>query len=98
MTAPTKAEALAALDSLDDYARMSVGVDAYGSRRILRSFIEGAAEQTPVAKFRCWTEPSSVKPEGRQFYDLTLLPAGNALPDGEYALCAAPQDTNGGER
>ena len=37
---PTKAQALAALDDMDDYARMTVGVDAVGPRETLRRFIE----------------------------------------------------------
>lgn len=40
MTTITKAQALEALDSLDDYARMETGVDAHGPRETLRKFIE----------------------------------------------------------
>lgn len=36
----TVAEALEALDSMDDYARMDCGVDAHGPRNVLKSFIE----------------------------------------------------------
>lgn len=36
----TKEQALEALDSLDDYARMDVSVDAYGPRRVLEQYIE----------------------------------------------------------
>lgn len=36
----TKEEALEALDAMDDYARMDVGVDAYGPRGVLMKFIE----------------------------------------------------------
>lgn len=40
MTIVTKTAALNALDSMDDYARMDVGVDAIGPRRTLSAFIE----------------------------------------------------------
>jgi hypothetical protein len=36
---PTVAEALIALESLDDCARMSEGIDAYGPRGVLERFI-----------------------------------------------------------
>lgn len=41
----TKQQALEALDNLDDYARMDVGVDAIGSRRVLREYIEQSAKE-----------------------------------------------------
>lgn len=44
MTRITKAAALAALDSMDDYARMGTAVDASGPRRVLEQFI---AQATP---------------------------------------------------
>lgn len=40
----TAEQARVALDSLDDYARMSFGVDAIGPRKVLESFIEQAAQ------------------------------------------------------
>lgn len=43
MTTITKAQALEALDDLDDYARMETGVDAHGPRETLRQFIEQAS-------------------------------------------------------
>lgn len=44
MTEPTitKEQALEALDNMDDYARMTVGVDAVGPRNTLRAYIEAA--------------------------------------------------------
>lgn len=45
---PTKAEALEALDDLDDFARMNVGVDAIGARETLRQFIEAAPQWRPI--------------------------------------------------
>lgn len=41
----TKAEALEALDSLDDYARMSVGVNAIGPRGVLERYIANMPER-----------------------------------------------------
>lgn len=45
------AQALEALDNMDDYARMTVGVDAIGPRTVLERFIKshGAAAAQPVA-------------------------------------------------
>ena len=44
----------------------------------------------PAATFRCWTEPSTTRPTGRQLYDFSLNRVGNGLPDGEYQLYAHP--------
>lgn len=40
ISAVTKEAALCALDSLDDYARMDIGVNAYGSFSVLKRFVE----------------------------------------------------------
>ena len=45
----TPAQALEALDSMDDYARMEVGVDAMGPRETLRKFIEQANASTETS-------------------------------------------------
>jgi hypothetical protein len=46
---PTKEQALAALDDMDDFARMQAGVDAIGPRETLRRFIEAApSPQRPM--------------------------------------------------
>ena len=42
----TKEEALSALSSLDDYARMDIGVDAWGTRTMLERFILQAQHGT----------------------------------------------------
>jgi hypothetical protein len=48
MTTPSKQQALEALDSMDDFARMTLGVDAAGPREVLRRYIEStAAEKSP---------------------------------------------------
>jgi len=36
----TETQALACLDDLDDYSRMDVGVDAFGSIDLLKNFIK----------------------------------------------------------
>ena len=46
---PTPEQALEALDSLDDYARMDTGVDAIGPREVLQKFI-AAHLSTPPTK------------------------------------------------
>jgi len=43
----TVEEALRALDDMDDYARMTTGVDAYGPRECLRRFIMQSQSQSP---------------------------------------------------
>jgi hypothetical protein len=59
---PTLAQALEALDDMDDYARMTLGVDAFGPREVLRRFIESAAlpaaQPEPVAEVLSWTSGS----------------------------------------
>lgn len=51
--APTVAQALTALDDMDDYARMTVGVDAAGPRETLQAFIAASS-----------TAPAPVLPAG----------------------------------
>lgn len=41
----TKKQAMKALDNLDDYARMDVGVNAYGPRGVLEQFIRQQEDQ-----------------------------------------------------
>lgn len=50
MTTPTAAEALAALEALDDYARMETGVDAIGPRGVLQAYIEHTAKAEAVLR------------------------------------------------
>lgn len=46
----TKEKALVALNDMDDYARMTLGVDAHGPRETLRRFIEqSGSNEAPVA-------------------------------------------------
>ncbi len=47
MALVSKATALEALDSLDDYARMQTGVDAFGPRTALQRFIEQVPGPAP---------------------------------------------------
>ena len=47
--APTKAQALEALDSLDDFARMA-DIDPIGPRKTLEAYINGAAPLPDVAE------------------------------------------------
>lgn len=53
------ARAREALDSMDDFARMSCGVDAIGPRKVLEDFIsavEGASQDVRAA-FEAWNGP-----------------------------------------
>jgi hypothetical protein len=84
MSAPTKEQALAALNAMDE-------ADAWSdAREILRSFIEGAAEQTPVA----WTTPHQVANAREGLVAISVRTEEFCVP-----LYASPirQDTNGGE-
>lgn len=46
----TPTQALEALDAMDDFARMEVGVDAHGPRETLRKFIEQASATSEIAQ------------------------------------------------
>ena len=43
---PSQRDALEALDNMDDYARMQVGIKAYGAKTVLRNFILSHGEVT----------------------------------------------------
>ena len=91
----TKAQALEALDNLDDFARMTVGVDAHGPRETLKRFIEeqaappaAQAEPSAVARVVKWLRSLPEKPRDHPYW--TNGSFVNDCADAAEVIAAAP--------
>ena len=84
----TKTQALEALDSLDDFARMTIGVDAHGPRGTLKRFIEEQA--APPAEPVAYADKIAFESAMRAGKGCDVWPKRGDGPREVVALYAAP--------